>query len=63
MMNRLKEPGLNFNSDTANQHRLYAIEISMNLFDAVKSIQPKMKKSELDYNIVANIDYGYPIEA
>ena len=39
MMNRLKEPGLNFNSDTANQYRLYAIEISMNLFDAVKSIQ------------------------
>ena len=39
MMNRLKEPGLNFNSDTANQYRLYTIEISMNLFDAVKSIQ------------------------
>ena len=43
MMNRLKELGLNFNRDTANQHRLYAIEISMNLFDAANAIQPKLE--------------------
>ena len=47
MMNRLKEPGLNFNSDTAIQYRLYAIEISMNLFDAVKSIQHYTLSSNL----------------